>query len=157
MSRTFAQRYFGDRNPLGETIAIDGNDAQVTLVFDDLPENTHLKYDVLQGTNQPQFATPDDVNQRRNRLFNIGVYTYLLMRPGYDSAKWGEVSRSFFARNMTEIGNRINAQWRSWLQPLTTSICTPTCPEICRPEICITCTASWQLRCSRWSSRASTT
>lgn len=118
VSRTFAQRYFGDKNPLGETVAIDGNDAQVTLVFDDLPENTHLKYDVLQSTNQPQFATPDDVNQRRNRLFNIGVYTYLLMRPGYDSTKWGDVSKAFFARNMTEIGNRINAQWRSWLQPL---------------------------------------
>ena len=41
------------------------------------------------------------------------------MRPGYDSTKWGEVSKAFFARNMTEIGNRINAQWRSWLQPLT--------------------------------------
>jgi putative ABC transport system permease protein len=40
------------------------------------------------------------------------------MRPGYDPGKWGEVSKAFFARNMTEIGNRINAQWRSWLQPL---------------------------------------
>jgi putative ABC transport system permease protein len=118
VSRTFAQRYFGDKNPLGETVAIDGIDAQITLVFDDLPENTHLRYDVLQSTNQPQFATPDDINQRRNRLFNIGVYTYLLMRPGYDPARWGEVSKAFFARNMTEIGNRINAQWRSWLQPL---------------------------------------
>jgi len=118
VSRTFAQRYFGDKNPLGETVAIDGIDAQITLVFDDLPENTHLRYDVLQSTNQPQFATPDDINQRRNRLFNIGAYTYLLMRPGYDPARWGEVSKAFFARNMTEIGNRINAQWRSWLQPL---------------------------------------
>ena len=118
VSRTFAQKYFGDRNPLGETITSDGNDFQISLVFDDLPENTHLKYDVLFSTNIPQFSTPDDINQRRQRLFGIGVYTYLLMRPGYDPAQWGEVSKAFFARNMTEIGDRIKAQWRSWLQPL---------------------------------------
>jgi putative ABC transport system permease protein len=118
VSRTLAKRYFGDKNPLGETLTIDGNDAQITLVFDDLPDNTHLKYDVLLTTTAPQFATPDDITQRRQRLFNIGVYTYLLMRPGYDPAQWGDVSRAFFDRNMTEIGGRINAQWRSWLQPL---------------------------------------
>ena len=118
VSRTLAKRYFGDKNPLGETLTIDGNDAQITLVFDDLPDNTHLKYDALLTTNQPQFATPSDVTQRRQRLFNVGVYTYLLMRPGYDASQWGEVSRAFFDRNMTEIGGRINAQWRSWLQPL---------------------------------------
>ena len=118
VSRTLAKRYFGDKNPLGETLTIDGNDAQITLVFDDLPDDTHLKYDALLTTTAPQFATPDDVNLRRQRLFNIGLYTYLLMPPGYDAAQWPEVSRAFFARNMTEIGNRINAQWRSWLQPL---------------------------------------
>jgi putative ABC transport system permease protein len=118
VSRTFARRYFGDRNPIGETITSDGIDAQISLVFDDLPENTHLKYDVLFSSNIPLFSTPDDINQRRQRLFGIGVYTYLLMRPGYDPAKWGEVSKAFFARNMTEIGDRIKAQWRSWLQPL---------------------------------------
>ncbi|HUL81602.1 MAG TPA: FtsX-like permease family protein [Gammaproteobacteria bacterium] len=118
VSRTLAKRYFGDKNPLGETLTIDGVDAQISLVFDDLPENTHLKYDALLTTTAPQFATPDDITQRRQRLFNIGVSTYLLMRPGYDPANWGEVSKAFFARNMTEIGSRINAQWRSWLQPL---------------------------------------
>jgi putative ABC transport system permease protein len=118
VSRTLARKYFGDRNPLGETITSDGNDFQISLVFDDLPDNTHLKYDALFSSNIPLFSTPDDINQRRQRLFGIGVYTYLLMRPGYDSGHWGEVSKAFFARNMTEIGDRINAQWRSWLQPL---------------------------------------
>jgi len=118
VSRTFARKYFGDRNPVGETMTSDGNEFQVGLVFDDLPENTHLKYDVLFSSNIPLFSTPDDINQRRQRLFGIGVYTYLLMRPGYDPAQWGEVSKAFFARNMSETGDRIKAQWRSWLQPL---------------------------------------
>ncbi|HVS23212.1 MAG TPA: FtsX-like permease family protein, partial [Gammaproteobacteria bacterium] len=119
ISHSLARRYFGERNPLGETLTSDGNDAQVSLVFEDLPENTHLRYDALFSSNIALFSTPDDINRRRQGLFNVGVYTYLLMRPGYDPAQWGEVSSAFFERNMTEIGGRINAKWRSWLQPLT--------------------------------------
>jgi putative ABC transport system permease protein len=120
VSRSLAKRYFGDKNPLGETLTIDGNDSQITLVFDDLPSNTHLKYDALLSTTSPQFATPDDINQRRQRLFNVGVYTYLLMRPGYDPAQWGEVSRTFFERNMavSPIVSSMKIKWQSWLQPL---------------------------------------
>jgi putative ABC transport system permease protein len=118
VSRTLAERYFGDRNPLGETLTVDGNDVQITLVFEDLPENTHLKYDLLFSSNIPLYLTPEDVTQRRQRLFNVGWYTYLLMPDGYDPAGFAEVSRAFFERHMTEIGNRIDAQWRAWLQPL---------------------------------------
>jgi putative ABC transport system permease protein len=118
ISHSLARRYFGDRNPLGETLTSDGNDAQVTLVFEDLAENTHLKYDALFSSNIALFSTPDDINRRRQGLFGVGVYTYLLMRPDYDPAQWGEVSQAFFDRNMKEMGGRINAKWRSWLQPL---------------------------------------
>ena len=120
ISHSLARKYFGERNPLGETLTSDGNDAQVSLVFEDLPENTHLRYDALFSSNIAMFSTPNDVNVRRQGLFNVGVYTYLLMRPGYDPAQWGEVSRAFFDRNMANspITSRMNAKWRSWLQPL---------------------------------------
>jgi putative ABC transport system permease protein len=118
ISHSLARKYFGERNPLGETLTSDGNDAQVSLVFEDLPENTHLRYDALFSSNIALFSTPNDVNIRRQQLFGVGVYTYLLMRPGYDAAQWGEVSNAFFERNMKTIGDRINAKWRSWLQPL---------------------------------------
>ena len=118
VSRTLAERYFGDSNPLGETLTVDGNDVQIMLVFEDLPDNTHLKYDLLFSSNIPLYLTPEDITQRRQRLFNVGWYTYLLLPENYDVANFGEVSRTFFERHMTEIGGRINAKWRSWLQPL---------------------------------------
>ena len=118
ISHTLARRYFGDRNPIGETLTSDGNDAQVTLVFEDLPENTHLKYDALFSANLGMMSSPDDINMRRRQLFGVNVYTYLLMRPGYDPAQWSKVSEAFFERNMQTFGDRINAKWRSWLQPL---------------------------------------
>jgi putative ABC transport system permease protein len=118
VSRRLAERYFGDENPVGQSLTIDGNQAQITLVFDDLPENTHLKYDWLFSSKHPLMALPDDPAQRRQQLFNTGYYTYVLMPEGYDPARFGEVSRAFFERNMKETGARINAQWRAWLQPL---------------------------------------
>ncbi|HUO67089.1 MAG TPA: FtsX-like permease family protein, partial [Gammaproteobacteria bacterium] len=118
ISHSVARHYFGERNPIGETLTSDGNDAQVTLVFEDLPENTHLRYDALFSANLGMLSAPNDENIRRQLLFNVGVFTYLLMRPGYDPAQWGSVSSSFFERNMKQVGDRINAQWHSWLQPL---------------------------------------
>ena len=118
ISRSVAERYFGDRNPIGETLASDGNPAQVTLVFEDLPENTHFRYDALFSAN-----TRNDVDAGRHQRAPAAAlrrrrHTYLLMRPGYDPRSGGEVSNAFFERNMKEIGDRINAKWRSWLQPL---------------------------------------
>jgi putative ABC transport system permease protein len=119
VSRKFAQKYFGDRNPLGETINIEnGSEFKITLVFDDLPENTTLKYDVLFSTTQPQFVTPADVTQRERRLFNISLFTYLVMPEGYEPRKFTDVSTAFFDRHMTEIGKQINGKWHAWIQPL---------------------------------------
>jgi putative ABC transport system permease protein len=118
ISHSVARHYFGERNPIGETLTSDGNDAQVTLVFEDLPENTHLRYDALFSANLGMLSSPNDENARRQLLYGIGVYTYLLTRPGYDPAQWTEVSKAFFERNMKEFGDRINAKWHSWLQPL---------------------------------------
>jgi putative ABC transport system permease protein len=114
-----AERYFGHENPVGQTLTIDGSsEIRVTLVFEDLPENTHLKYDMLFSYKHPLMAIPDDVTGRRRQLFNIGTFTYVLMPENYDPARFGEVSRAFFERNMKEQGDRISAQWRAWLQPL---------------------------------------
>src|ERR1044072_7825602 len=76
-SRKVAEKYFGDSTPLGETINIEnGSEFKIALVFDDLPENTTLKYDVLFSLTQPQFVTPDDVDLRRQGLYNVGMCTY---------------------------------------------------------------------------------
>jgi putative ABC transport system permease protein len=118
ISESVARHYFGDRNPLGETLESDGNPAQITLVFEDLPENTHFRYDALFSANLGMMSAPNDINIRRAMLFGANVYTYLLMRPDYDAAQWPEVSDAFFERNMKETWDIQGAKWRSYLQPL---------------------------------------
>ena len=74
VSRTFAERYFGDRESGREIFTIDNGAVwKITAVFEDLPENTHLKYDVLFSYNGEFFATPTEEQQRRQQLFGITI------------------------------------------------------------------------------------
>lgn len=116
VSRSFAEFYFGDHNPLGETITLgNGETRNITLVFEDLPENTHLKYDVLFSLNGSTIA----VDQLQRFLFGVNTYTYVLMPEGYEAADFDAVSATFFSRYMEEAAReRTNRAWRGWLQPL---------------------------------------
>ncbi|MBC8415957.1 MAG: ABC transporter permease [Candidatus Cloacimonetes bacterium] len=43
ISETIAQKYFGDKNPLGQQLQVDDFEMTVTAVFKDFPENSHLQ------------------------------------------------------------------------------------------------------------------
>ena len=119
VSQSFARRYFGNANPIGESITTDdGIPLKINLVYADQPVNTHLRYDLLFSRNNPRLVDPDNQSQRRNQLWNIGDYTYLLIAPGFDTRDWARISDEFYARNMADIGKILNSHWRSWLQPL---------------------------------------
>ena len=116
VSETFARRYFGDVNPIGKTIQaelVPQIPRKITLVFRDLPENTHLKYHVLFRFED----LPPSVDRRR-MLFNIGLFTYLVMPENYNVGDFKAISTSFFARFMEDTGKAIGQTWQSWLQPL---------------------------------------
>ena len=48
ITKKLAEKYFGDKNPMGENILIENRDfLKVTGVLDDTPTNTHLQFDYL--------------------------------------------------------------------------------------------------------------
>lgn len=114
ISRSVSQRYFGDANPVGETLIFeDGQQRVITLVFDDLPDNSHLKYDIL----LPYEETPLIPEDARH-FWGGGGFTYLLMPEEYDSSSFARISDDMFERYMTEHAAYLNASWRAELQPL---------------------------------------
>ncbi len=122
VSATFSKKYFGNANPVGEIVTTDsGIPARIVLVFDDLPVNTHLKYDILFSTNLPFMRDPENSTQRRQALWGIGNYTYLLMAPGFDPKAWPRISDEFYQRYMADTGKASNSSWHSWLQPLSST------------------------------------
>lgn len=116
VSESFARKYFGDANPLGKTIyaeLVPEIPRKITLVFRDLPENTHMKYSAL--------FRLDDVppgTDRTGQLYGISVFTYLLMPENYNPKDFKAISQSFFTRFMEARGKAISQTWSSWLQPL---------------------------------------
>jgi putative ABC transport system permease protein len=119
ISESVARKYFGNENPIGKTLATDSGAAQkVSLVFRDLPVNTHMKYDILFSNNLPYLRLSDNASVRRQQLTGIGIYTYVVLDPTFNPTGWTRINDEFTAKHMTDMLKSVNATWRSWLQPI---------------------------------------
>jgi putative ABC transport system permease protein len=116
VSETFSKKYFGDANPIGKTISNDGGTYTINLVFADLPENSHTKYDVL--ISFAKFSLPENETFRRQVLWGVSAHTYLLMPENYDPSRFESISSTFFEHHMADMAKSMNTTWRCWLQPL---------------------------------------
>lgn len=48
LSRSTAKKYFGDENPVGKTMKVNGTtEYEITGIYEDLPVNTHMRVDAL--------------------------------------------------------------------------------------------------------------
>ena len=114
LSERAAARYFGSENPLGKTINVAGQaDFSVTGVFRDLPDNTHMAFEMV----MPIEIIPMVLGE--NELESWGsnnYYTYLRLPPGYDADELEAKFVDFIIKYRGEDapdGTAIN------LQPLT--------------------------------------
>lgn len=119
VSEAFARRYFGAENPVGKVITSDIREPRtIEVVFADLPENTHLKYDVL----LPREQTTENMGsifQQRQQLWSTPAYTYLVMREGFEPARFDVLAADFYDRHMAALGNLQGMSMRYWLEPLS--------------------------------------
>lgn len=86
LSSSLAKKYFGNESPLGKTMRNNGTtDFMVTGVYDDIPENSHMKIDALLS-----FATfvklvgRDNEEAMREWQWD-GFFTYLLLDKNADA------------------------------------------------------------------------
>ena len=102
VSTSFARAYFGNDNPIGKTVSTDSGEYKIDLVFKDQPENTHVKYDVLNGV-------PDNwrrINSNGRMLYYLGLYTYVLVNDGFEDDDVKLISNTIFNQYMAD--NRPN-------------------------------------------------
>lgn len=118
VSETFAKIHFGDENPVGKVLETDRNKVKISIVFADLPENSHLRYNIL-ILNDPGFSRlPDDEDSRIQEFAGVYFYNYLIMPEDYDIRRFDDIYKSFFNRHLAELFKRFNASSKAWLQPL---------------------------------------
>ncbi len=79
ISESYARKYFGENDAMGQTISIDKEmNFVITGIFRDIPDNSHLKFDIL--LSWPNLLThygPDI----ESSWGDTGFFTYFLMKP----------------------------------------------------------------------------
>lgn len=118
ISESFAFSYFGDRDPVGEVLVSDSFSYRVTLVFADLPENTHLKYNAVYPYSILEVFLPNYQDDFIRRLWGVSIYTYLHVAPEFDPSTFPDISASFYDQYMAERGESLNSSFSAEIQPL---------------------------------------
>lgn len=77
LTESMAKKYFGDEDPVGQTIKMDYDNYKITGVMEDVPENSHFTF-----TNLISFSTwsKDNKQGEDDGWFWNGFHTYLLLR-----------------------------------------------------------------------------
>ena len=104
-----AKRYFGDEDPLGQTLLYNGREPMVVnAVIEDLPSNTHLAFSVLASA---RAAFSPAAEQDRNPMLEFGgklwgSATYFLLKQNEPIAPLRESIRTLFDRHAPIAGPR---------------------------------------------------
>jgi len=93
ITRQTAAKYFGDGNPLGKILLIDGKALEVTGVLADAPANTHLKYRFIVSLKDYPFKYTDQWRMTT-------IYTYIKLAAGVDARA--------FALKMRDLTDRFS-------------------------------------------------
>ena len=105
LTREAARKYFGDENPMGKVLRVENRDNFiVTGVIEDIPHNSHLKFDLL-----APFVYFKEVGSSMTDWKSSWCYTYVMLQK---DASLGVVSKSIadFMQRHTKSDIQIELQ-----------------------------------------------
>ncbi|MBO6576645.1 MAG: ABC transporter permease [Rhodothermales bacterium] len=128
LTESAASRYFGQANPLGETLSLDfsGNPRQfqVSGVLEDVPENSSLQFEFLVPYPVADWFYPDEV---MTAFMMVSPETYVLLSPGTTPA---DLEDKIQAMLNSLLGDRVEpGQYQVGLQPLLDIHTNPEFPQ----------------------------
>ena len=122
LTQTVAERIFGDRNPMNEILESDNQNFLITGVIKDLPDNVHLSYDGLASMSTiTSQQGPLNAQQKSQQLWNISLYSYLMLPKNYDVNQIYDRFPEFFEEYMAplvRLANLGDASFTPRLVPL---------------------------------------
>lgn len=118
LTESLAKRIFGDGSAVGKTIILNGDaELSVTGVIKDVPENTHLQFDMLTSFSSFYKFIPEDWSSRRGWM---APYTYVDIEPGkaeHVASRLGDFQVKFYEGMDTP--EKLRAEKYLELQPLS--------------------------------------
>ena len=101
ITRTIAQKYFGDEGPIGQTLEFNRNETfRVLAVIEDLPGNTHFNFKMV-ASGKAKFSGLSSVESLRDRpgVFIPGANTFFRLREGVTPAHIEAEGANFLKRH----------------------------------------------------------
>ncbi|MEQ8903858.1 ABC transporter permease [Ekhidna sp.] len=133
LSREYAQKYFGEIDPIGKSLALQINeeirDFVVEGVFEDIPKESSIQFDIALSSEMQS----DLYSERAfTAWFNIIPETYILLDEGVDPASLNEKIQDLIMSFMADMdmgGEPIQrGQYNIEFQPLTDIHLNPNVP-----------------------------
>ena len=111
MTERAAERYFGNENPIGQSLNLLGQaDLTVTAIIKDLPDNTHMAFELLGSVAAiPVMMGPDELESWGSNNY----YTYVRLPEGYNPRDLEARFPAFLEKHLREgasDGTALNLQ-----------------------------------------------
>ncbi len=107
LTEEMARKYFGDRDPMGQTLSVGEAECKITGVLKETDQNTHLQFNFLASS------------MRRRDWVDHSYYTYLLLQDTHAADELETELPNFIERHLGEQLKTSGIQLKPFLQPLT--------------------------------------
>jgi putative ABC transport system permease protein len=121
LTETAATRYFGDDDPIGKTLITGDNTFEVTGVIEDVPYNSHLRFDAVSARN--------NLPKQLGSWGNFGVFTYLLLPHDVDIEAFETKMQGMYDAHMKTIFGPLNINIEYIMEPITRIHLYSTSPD----------------------------
>jgi putative ABC transport system permease protein len=121
ISRSIANKYFGTWDVVGESMKdLQGTTFNITGVFEDLPNNVHLRYNGLisAATIEDQIGSERFNDRSAGSFWNVACYTYVLMADNTTPEMVLSKFPEFYDKYMKSLGDQIKASFSLRITPL---------------------------------------
>lgn len=113
ISKSLAVKYFGRNTPaLGKTLKTVYDLYKVTGVMEDVPQNSHLRYDMLISMSSLK-------NNGGQNWGNFNYFTYVLLKPGARADGLSKKLEQVYHKNVEPLFSQFNIKMEYGVQPIT--------------------------------------
>jgi putative ABC transport system permease protein len=111
LTEKIANKYFGKTDPIGKTLTTGTDTYEVTGVIQDVPTNSHFRFDAV--------AARNNLPKQLGNWGNFGVFTYLLFPENFDVKPFEKKMEGMYDAYMKTIFEALKITVKYNLEPLT--------------------------------------
>jgi putative ABC transport system permease protein len=111
LTEKIANKYFGKTDPIGKTLTTGTDTYEVTGVIQDVPTNSHFRFDAV--------AARNNLPKQLGSWGNFGVFTYLLFPEKFDVKAFETKMQGMYDAYMKTIFGPLKISVTYHLEPLT--------------------------------------